>query len=444
MASAQAAAKTVVIVGSGGREHALAWKLAQSPRVARLIVAPGNAGMPLAWERWAFSGKKGADFEAFSSRAREEGVDLVVVGPDNPLADGLVDVLSAHGVLAFGPTAGAARIEASKAFAKEVMQAAGVPTARHWVAKTAEEARKILKSIPWGNGWVVKADGLALGKGVRVCATQTEAIAAAEELLKLALSPASPSPSISPAALVPLVIEEKLRGEEISWMAFCDGERCVLLDPARDYKRVGDGDAGLNTGGMGAFSPVRVPAGFAERVKAEVFLPTLREMKKRGIPFRGVLYAGLMVDFEADRYWVLEFNARFGDPETQVLMPRIEGDLFDWLEASARGELNAMPTTVPFCKNAAVFVVGAARGYPERPEKGMKIQGAPDPTQGGIFYAGVERDASGALTVSGGRVLGALGLGDSLENARAQAYEKLTQVSFTGMHFRSDIAGGSR
>jgi phosphoribosylamine--glycine ligase len=372
--------------------------------------------MPRGWERWPFDGKPGENFERLAGRVREAGADLVVVGPDNPLADGLVDTLERYGCLAFGPRQAAARIEASKAFAKEVMKAAGVPTARYFVASSLDEARAILAGIEWGQGWVVKADGLALGKGVRVCASREEALGACEELIRL-------SPE--------LVIEGRLSGEELSCLALCDGTRCAVLEPARDYKRVGEGDQGPNTGGMGAFSPVPgVPAGFVERLRREVFEPTLRELKRRGAEFRGVLYAGVMADFARDRYGILEFNARFGDPETQALLPRIEGDLYPWFEACARGDLSALPPAVPFARETAVYVVGAARGYPR-----------PDGQPEGYFCAGVA-EQGGKLVTAGGRVLGALGVAATLEQARAQAYRRLDAVGFEGMHYRRDIAQG--
>jgi phosphoribosylamine--glycine ligase len=428
--------KTVLVVGSGGREHALAWKLSCSSQVARVCVAPGNPGMAPEWERWPFGGDRERDFAALAERALREKVDLVVVGPDNPLADGLVDVLESRGLKAFGPSAAAARIEASKAFAKEVMAAAGVPTAKYWAVDSLEEARKILRSAPWGAGWVIKADGLALGKGVRVCDSLDEALNACAELMPVSKR---------------LVIEERLSGEEISWLALCDGQGCALLEPARDYKRVGDGDRGPNTGGMGAFSPVPgVPASWAARVREEVFGRTLAEMRRRGTPFRGVLYAGLMADFARDRYWVLEFNARFGDPETQALMPRIEGDILPWFEACATsGGLEGLPAQVPFAREAAVYVVGAARGYPDSPEKGRAIVGLRGSgSQGGrgckdgYFCAGVAAK-DGAWVTSGGRVFGALGMGADLGAARTQAYARLESVRFEGMHFRRDVAAGA-
>lgn len=417
---------TVVLVGSGGREHALAWKLAASPRIGRLVVAPGNDGMPAAWERWAFG-----DFSAFAERCLAEKVDLVVVGPDNPLADGLVDVLQKAGVKAFGPRAAAAQIEASKAFAKEIMKAAGVPTAKSFVAPNRDEAKRLLRSLPWtpGGGWVVKFDGLALGKGVVVCGSLEEATAG------LASLPEGK-----------FVIEERLRGEEISWLAFCDGERCALMEPARDHKRLRDEDQGPNTGGMGAFSPVPgIPAAWTERVREEIFLPTLRELKRRGTPFQGVLYAGLMIDVAADRFWVIEFNARFGDPETQVLMLRLDGDLFEWCLACAEGALARLPAIVPFVREAAVAIVAAAPGYPETPRKGLPISGPTTllaPVAKGVpdyFFAGVAK-AEGQLVTAGGRVLAALGMGGDLNSARRQAYDRLFQVKFEGLQARSDIA----
>lgn len=429
----------VLLVGSGGREHALGWKLARSPKVSRLIVAPGNDGYPESWERWAVDISKPSEYAGLADRAVSAGVALAVIGPDNPLASGIVDVFESKGLLCFGPGAAAARIEASKSFAKDVMRSAGVPTARFFVTENLKDAETILESLTWTpedpeTGWVVKADGLAFGKGVKVCGTFEEAVKAAHELYEISGS---------------LVIEERLRGTELSWMAFCDGTRSALLEPAQDYKRLLDGDQGPNTGGMGAYSPVLdIPKGMAERVRNEVFLPTLRELRLRGVPFKGLLYAGLMVDFASGKLWVIEFNSRFGDPEAQVLLPRFEdetrgGDLFEWCEATARGDLGALPATVPFQKRAAVVVVCAAAGYPERPEKGQPIEISP--TDAGpvppYFYAGVTR-RGGQLYTSGGRVLGALGTGLDLDLAREEAYHRAGAVRFAGMQARADIAVG--
>ena len=427
---------SVVLVGSGGREHALGWKLSRSPRITRLIVAPGNDGMP--WERWPLKtsepgAAQRAEYERFARECVEKKIDFVVVGPDNPLADGIVDVLTQAGVKAFGPTASAAQLEASKAFAKEVMKAAGVPTAKSFVAPNKDEARRLLKSLPWPKedavgGWVVKFDGLALGKGVVVCGSLPEAQAGIDALPE-----------------GKFVIEERLQGEEISWLAFCDGDRCALMEPARDHKRLWDDNRGPNTGGMGAFSPVPgIPAAWSRRVREEIFLPTLREMKKRGTPFRGVLYAGMMIDVPADRFWVIEFNARFGDPETQVLMLRLDGDLLEWCQASAAGELSRLPEMVPFVREAAVAVVAAAKGYPDSPLKGALISGPAGLVQAAgdrpeYFLAGVARK-DGALVTSGGRVLAALGMGRDLGAARREAYTRLSLVKFEGLQARSDIA----
>jgi phosphoribosylamine--glycine ligase len=451
----------VLVIGSGGREHALAWKLSQSPEVTRVIVAPGNSGMPAAWIRWpAVSRAVGSpnsqemSFKAMAEKAVQEKIDLVVIGPDNPLAEGIVDVFEASGLRVFGPRAAAAQIEASKSFAKDVMKAANVPTAKYWVAKTEEEARKILRSVPWGSvggsevapsrGWVVKADGLAMGKGVRVCSELAESLTAVSDLSALGAGHGHLSGNLLPGKLLPgkLLIEERLSGEELSWMAFCDGERCALLEPVRDYKRLLDSDLGPNTGGMGSFSPVPgVPESWREKVKDQVFLPVLREMKKRGAPFQGLLYAGLMANFDSDEFWVLEFNARFGDPETQAILPRLKGDLYPWLRASAQGDLSQLPSFVPFKEDAAVVVIAASGGYPDSPRVGKPIQLAGDAQ---MFYAGVKSagknpDGTEALLTSGGRVLGALGTGATLELAREFAYSNLSKIRFEEMHHRTDI-----
>ncbi|HLE00256.1 MAG TPA: phosphoribosylamine--glycine ligase [Bdellovibrionota bacterium] len=439
--STQNSGKKVLVVGSGGREHALAWKLAQSASVSKVVVAtsPGaGEAWPAEWEKWPLGA-----FRELAKRAREARIDLAVIGPDNPLAEGIVDVFEEAGIVTFGPSAAAARIESSKSFAKEVMNAAGIPTAKHFVVQSLDEARALLRTLPWAagsgeRGWVIKADGLAFGKGVRVCGSLDEAFAAVQDLADSGCRP-------------PLLIEERLSGQEISWMAFCDGNRAVLLDPARDHKRLKDGDQGPNTGGMGAFSPVPdLPPGLGERVRAEVFIPCLRELKRRGAPFRGVLYAGLMFDANAGEFRVLEFNARFGDPETQVILPRMTDDLFSWCEASARGELARLPDRISFSPDAAVFVVGAARGYPEAVEKGQEIHTAGTrlsapaaPAAPEVFWAGVRRADDGKLHTAGGRVFGALGMGPDLAAARAQAYDRIRQIGFSGMQFRTDIASGA-
>lgn len=440
---------TVLILGSGGREHALAWKFAQSPQTKRLIVVPGNDGMPVEWERWdfSFSGQtieqRQSGFLRLAQKAVDEKVDLAFIGPDNALADGIVNVFEKFNIPTVGPKSEAARIESSKAFGKDVMRAAGVPTAQYWVASTEEEAHQILKSTPQNAGWVVKADGLALGKGVRVCETLDEALHASSELIAINFLMPKLSPRLFPKISTKLVLEERLQGEEISWMAFCDGERCALLEPARDFKRLLDGNTGPNTGGMGAISPVPgIPEGFAETVRNRIFLPVLKEMKKRDCEFRGVLYAGIMADFVSGNFWVLEFNARFGDPETQVLLPRMQGDLYPWCKAMVRdGSLEQLPAIVPFVSESATVVVAASEGYPECPETGRAVRLPLAAPGSPYFFSGVRREG-GQLLTSGGRVVCALGMGKSLEDSRASAYENLGRLSFEGMHFRSDIGGG--
>ncbi len=416
----------VVVVGAGAREHALAWKLSRSPHVAHVFVAPGNAGMPVCFERWDLG-----SFEAFAKRCVVEHIDLVVIGPDNPLAEGITDILESHGLLVFGPSRKAAQIEASKSFAKDVMEAARVPTARFKVCDSAADAKKVIENESWPNGLVVKADGLAFGKGVHVCDNEEQALKAVAEL-----APHSPR----------LLIEERLAGEEVSWMAFCSGVDCSLLEPARDFKRLLDQDEGPNTGGMGALSPVPgVPAHWAERMQREVFEPTLRELQKRGCEFKGLLYAGLMVDFAQDRYWVLEFNARFGDPEAQVLLPRMKGDLYEWCRASAKGELAGWPRIVPFSEESAVTIVAAAPGYPQAPQSGILIEGfaakSREDTMSAVpplFSAAVKKDGDGFVS-AGGRVFSVLGMGPSLKVAREKAYAHFSDLSFKGMQLRRDI-----
>lgn len=421
----------VWVLGSGGREHALAWKLARSLQVGRVCVLPGNDAMldedgtPM--ERAPADLSLGMpEFERLAREARAQGVALVVVGPDDPLAAGVADAFARERVPCFGPTALAARIEASKLFAKSVMRAAGVPTAEHFAAESREDAEKILADLDWSDGrfWVLKADGLALGKGVVVCQNLAEARAAL--------------PGLAEKGRV--LIEEGLRGEEVSWLAFCDGSRAAMMDPARDYKRIGTGDQGANTGGMGAISPVPgVPNAWRERVRREVFEPVLREMRARGCEFHGMLYAGLMADVAGDRYWVLEFNARFGDPETQALLPRMDDDLFEWCRAAAQGRL-PMGRDPRFSSDAHAFVVLAAKGYPDAPEKGADIT-APALVPPSYFCAGMRRDGK-RLVVSGGRVLGAGGRGARVADAARAAYAGAERVSFAGMQLRRDIGGG--
>jgi phosphoribosylamine--glycine ligase len=391
----------VLVVGSGGREHALAWALERGGGVDELHAAPGNPGIA----RLAVCHPvRAEDSAALLSLARELRIDLVVVGPEAPLVAGLADELRRRGVAVFGPGAEAARIEGSKAFAKDVMAAAGVPT-----AQTLAVARPPC---------VVKADGLAAGKGVWVCRTQPE--------LDAALRAAD-------ALGQPFHVEELLQGPELSVFAVAAGEEAVPLPPSRDYKRIADGDGGPNTGGMGSFSPLPdVPDEEVEEILDAIHRPVLRELARRETPFQGLLYAGLMRT--GDTYSVIEFNCRFGDPETQSLLPRLDGDLLPLL----RGELAAAPEVSP---QAAVTVVLAGGEYPERGDTGTPIEGIEAAEAGGalVFHAGTAlRD--GRLVTNGGRILDVVGLGDTVAEARTAAYEAVGRIDFAGMRYRRDIA----
>jgi phosphoribosylamine--glycine ligase len=396
----------VLVVGSGGREHALAWRLAQSPALEELHAAPGNPGIAKLGECHPIRAEDG---ESLLALARTVPADLVVIGPEVPLVAGVADELRRGGVPVFGPSTAAAQIEGSKTFAKDVMRAAGVP-----FAETLPVAR-----VPC----VVKADGLAAGKGVFMCRTQEELDDALRAVAGLGDQ---------------FVIEELLEGEELSVFALVDGGGIVSLPESRDYSRVGDGDTGLNTGGMGSYSPVPElgEGGVAELVDL-VHRPVVEELAARGTPFIGCLYAGLMLTADGPR--VLEFNCRFGDPETQVILPRIEGDLGEALSAAAMGDLSEVELGASDA--AAVTVVLAAAGYPESRDVGSPIEGIEDAEAEGalVFHAGTAiRD--GQLVTSGGRILNVTGIGETLDEARTRAYDACQRISFQGAHYRRDIA----
>jgi phosphoribosylamine--glycine ligase len=397
----------VLLVGSGGREHALAWKLAQSPALEELHAAPGNPGIA---QLGTCHPTRAQDGEGLLDLARMLDADLVVVGPETPLVAGVADTLRHGGVAVFGPSAAAARIEGSKAFAKEIMRAAGVP-----IAETMSVARPPC---------VVKADGLAAGKGVFVCRTQAELDHALHSVRALGER---------------WVIEELVEGDELSLFAVCDGATALPLAAARDYKRAGDGDAGPNTGGMGAYSPVpEVSQAEVEELVESIHQPVLAELAARGASFVGLLYAGLMLTDDGPR--VLEFNCRFGDPETQAIVPRIDGDLLTTLHAAATSDLSE--TELPISDSAAVTVVVAAERYPETGDVGSPIDGIADAEAAGalVFHAGTAvRD--GRLITNGGRVLNVTATGESLEEARSLAYTACGLVSFSGARFRHDIGG---
>jgi phosphoribosylamine--glycine ligase len=397
------------LVGSGGREHALAWKLAQSPQVEELHAAPGNPGIA---QLGTCHPIRGEDGESLLELARNLPADLVVIGPEIPLVGGVADELRVGGVAVFGPSAAAARIEGSKTFAKEVMRAAGVP-----LAETMSVARPPC---------VVKADGLAAGKGVFLCHTREELDTALRAVRSLGES---------------WVIEELLQGDEVSIFAICDGAGALALAAARDYKRVGDADEGPNTGGMGAFSPVpEIGPAELDELLATIHLPVLAELAARGTPFTGLLYAGLMMTADGPR--VLEFNCRFGDPETQAILPRVAGDLAEALLAAARGDLSEIELAVN--DEACVTVVVAAENYPEAGDSGTRIDGIEAAEASGalVFHAGTAvRD--GRLVTNGGRILNVTATGTSIEDARARVYEACELISFEGARYRRDIAEGA-
>ena len=416
----------VLVVGSGGREHALCWALARSASVERVVCAPGNAGIAADAEVRALTR---AEPEAIVEVARAEGADLVVVGPEAPLVAGAVDALADAGFAAFGPTAAAARIEGSKAFAKELMAAAGVPTAAYWTGTDAAQAKAALAGF--APPFVVKADGLAAGKGVRICATRVEAEAAIDEAMV---------EQVFGAAGARVVLEEYLEGPEVSLLGLCDGQRLVPLVPAQDYKRALDGDAGPNTGGMGAYTPVpAVGADLVARIAADVMTPVVAELGRRETPYVGVLYAGLVLTADGPR--VLEFNARFGDPEAQAVLPRLRSDLGVLLAAAARGSLpDAGP--LDWDPRACVTVVLASGGYPGPYATGKEIRGLADAAavdDAVVFHAGT-RTAGQRTVTAGGRVLAVSGLGDDLAAARACAYRAADAISFEGRQRRGDIA----
>jgi phosphoribosylamine--glycine ligase len=415
---------TVCVVGSGGREHALALALG---RTADVIVTPGNPGI-------SGTTPEGHRLTSVPTPPEEIDADLFVIGPEAPLVDGLADRLRAAGRLVFGPGADGAQLEGSKAFMKEMLDVAGVPTARFGVFADPESAKAFLRKLP--GPWVIKTDGLAAGKGVLVTDSLEEADADVDAKL---------SGEAFGDAGRQLVIEEGLIGVECSLLVLCDGQRLAALAPAQDFKRVGDGDAGPNTGGMGAYSPVPfVDDELVSDLVEVAVAPLVAALRARGIDYRGVLYAGLMLT--ADGPKVLEFNVRFGDPETQVVLPRLDGDLTALLAEAAAGELRTVPR---FIDDAAVCVVLASEGYPEAPRTGDVIVGHEGSGDGdrdatvlhaGTAVAGVGSGGAGSVVTSGGRVLGVVGLGATIEEARARAYQRVSRIRWPGMHHRSDIA----
>ncbi|MEW6368987.1 MAG: phosphoribosylamine--glycine ligase [Acidobacteriota bacterium] len=418
--------KKALVVGSGGREHALAWKLASEGW--SVWVAPGNAGMEAVATRVPV---KAADIRGVVEQSKSIGTDLVVVGPEAPLALGMADELVAHGSLVFGPTAAAARIEGSKVFAKKTMKKFGVPTARSVEFDSAAEALDFLQLPPFGYPVVVKADGLAAGKGVVVAEKRDEAARAVRSIM---------TDRKFGDAGDRILIEECLRGTEMSFFALAYGHGAIALGTAQDYKRLLDGDHGPNTGGMGSVSPSPLATSATEdRIMDSVVLPVVRGLAAEGYEYRGLLYAGLMITDRGPR--VLEFNCRFGDPETQPLMLTIETGLGEAMAACARGEAPNVPA-----RNAltSVCVVLASRGYPEEPEVGKQIHGLEEATKKGavVFHAATE-SREGPLVTTGGRVLSVCASGRSAADARSKAYEAAAAISFEGIHYRRDVAAFS-
>ncbi len=414
----------VLVVGSGGREHAIIWKLKQSPKADKIYCAPGNAGIAQDAQCVPIGAM---EIDKLVQFAKDENIDFTIIGMDDPLVAGVVDAFEAEGLRVFGPRKNAAIIEGSKAFSKDLMKKYGIPTAKYETFDNYDEAKKYVlsQSVPI----VVKADGLALGKGVLICQSHDEAVAALDEIMVDKKFGASGSK---------VVIEEFLTGPEVSVLSFCDGKTVVPMVSAQDHKRAYDNDEGLNTGGMGTFSPSRIyTKEINDDCMEKIFKPTVAAMAKEGRPFVGVLYFGLMLT--KDGMKVIEYNARFGDPETQVILPRLKSDLLEIMEACVDTTLDKMD--IQWYDNAAVCVVEASGGYPVKYDKGYEITGL-DSVKGRddiiVFHAGTaEKD--GKLVTNGGRVLGITGIGKDIDEARTKAYEGVDLIDFEKKHFRHDI-----
>ncbi|ANH71307.1 MULTISPECIES: phosphoribosylamine--glycine ligase [Ralstonia] len=413
----------VMVVGSGGREHALAWKLARSPKVQVVYVAPGNGGTALDKR---LQNLPITDPEVLAAFAEREGIHFTVVGPEAPLAAGIVDLFRSKGLRIFGPTKAAAQLESSKDFAKAFMHRHGIPTAKYQTFSDAAQAHAYIDQE--GAPIVIKADGLAAGKGVVVAMTAEEAHSAIDMML---------ADNRLGDAGARVVIEEFLAGEEASFIVVCDGKNVVALATSQDHKRLLDGDAGPNTGGMGAYSPAPVvtPTLHARALR-EIIMPTIRGMEKDGIPYTGFLYAGLMIDADGTPK-TLEFNCRMGDPETQPIMARMKTDLYDVLDRAIDGKLDGME--LEWDRRTALGVVMAAHNYPDTPRKGDVITGIPKETEDSVtFHAGTTLK-DGVLTTNGGRVLCVVGLADTVKAAQRAAYNAIEQIKFDGAQYRTDI-----
>jgi phosphoribosylamine--glycine ligase len=415
----------VLVVGSGGREHALCWAISGSPLLTKLYCAPGNPGIAAVAE---CVGIGVLDIPTLVGFAQDNAIDLVVPGPEAPLVAGITDAMEAAGIACCGPTRAAAQLEGSKTFAKEIADAASIPTALWERFEDAEAARAMVRRR--GAPIVVKADGLAAGKGVVVARTEDEALAAIDAMMVQ---------KVSGEAGAAVVIEECLVGEEVSLFALCDGEDALLLGSAQDYKRAGDGDTGPNTGGMGAYSPVaKFPLSLEQACLEQIIRPALKEMARKGMPFRGILFAGLMLTEEGAK--LIEFNVRFGDPECQVLLSRLKSDLLPALQAACDGELRDFD--LRWNDHASVAVVMAARGYPNAPERGSVIRGldaAGEKPGISIFHAGTEVGTDGSVRASGGRALTVCATASDIRHARELAYAGVDEIDWPEGFCRRDI-----
>ena len=414
----------ILVVGSGGREHAIVWTIAQSMKANKIYCAPGNGGIADIAECLPINA---TDIEGVVQAAKDYKIDLVVVAPDDPLAKGMVDAMTKAGIRAFGPTAEAARIEASKAFSKEFMEKYGIPTANYALFSESDEALEYLKKQKYP--LVVKADGLALGKGVIICKNQKEAEDAVNSIM---------IENNFGEAGKQVVIEEFLTGTEVSILSFTDGKTLSIMPASQDHKRAMDDDKGLNTGGMGTFSPSRVyTPELAQICMENIYLPTINALNREGITFKGILYFGLILTDEGPK--VLEYNARFGDPETQVVLPTLETDLVDIFEAVIDGTLDKI--NIEWSDAACVCVIMASGGYPESYKKGYEIKGIKQAELDSniiVFHAGTKKE-NGKYYTNGGRVLGVTAIGKDLKHARERAYKAVEKIQFQDAHYRKDI-----
>ena len=415
----------VLLIGSGGREHAIAWKLAQSKNLGKLYIAPGNPGTGKCGENVAIGVSESEKLVDF---ARQNKIGLVVVGPEDPLASGIVDMFKAEGIKAFGPSGAAAQLEADKAFAKQLMRSAVISTAEGQIFDRYEDAKTYIASRD--EAVVIKAAGLAKGKGVFVCEEPADGILAAEKIM---------CDKAFGSAGDKIIVEDKLLGEEASILAFVDGRNIYIMESSQDHKPIGDGDTGLNTGGMGAYSPAPVVTdAMMDQITRDILVPVVDGMNRNGTPYKGILYAGIMITAGGPR--VLEFNVRFGDPETQPILMRLKSDLLEVCLAVCEGKLDKV--SLEWDRRPAVCVVMASGGYPGDYEKGKKITGLNEADRMKdvvVFHAGTAKQ-NGDIVTNGGRVLGVTALGETVAEAKARAYEAVGKIEFDGAYYRSDIA----